>query len=182
MDQQVKEVDVKPNKLAFQIALAFALYTVFLIFLFKLIGIDIEAENVPGATQFFSTVVSYVPFILGIFYVQKTYRKQLGGYMDFRKGFSAGFRVASAAGLFIGVFMIIYYKVLDRDAVAQLINNAISKAGNDPKKIREIHDMEPYMAVITSFMAAISFTILGIIISVISALILRSEQPSDLRR
>jgi flagellar biosynthesis protein FliQ len=177
MDQQLKELEIKPNKLAFQVALGFSLYTLFLMFLFKMLDIDVQSQNVSGATQFISGLLSYVPYILAIFYVQMTHRKQLGGYMSFGRGFSAGFRVGSGAGLFIGLLMILYYKVLDPEAMNHMMDIAIEKANDDENQIKGIEAMRPYMAIMTAFIIAITYTLIGLVISLIGAAIFKKEKP-----
>jgi flagellar biosynthesis protein FliQ len=177
MDQQLKELEIKPNKLAFQVAIGFSLYTLFLMFLFKFLDIDMQSQNVSGVTQAISSILSYVPYILAIVYVQMTHRKQLGGYMSYGRGFSAGFRVSSGAGLFIGILMILYYKVLDPEAINHMMDVALEKANDDEAQVKGIETMRPYMAIMTAFIIAITYTLIGLVISLIGAAIFKKEKP-----
>jgi len=179
MEQQLKELEVKPNKMAFQVALAFAIYTLALIYLFKVLGIDTQEENVSVSTRVISSICSYVPFILGILYVQNKHKEELGGYMTYGRGFSAGFRVSSYAGFFIGLLMILYYKVLDPEALNQLMEISIEKAGEDEKAIRAIKSTIPYMPFLVGFTGAITYTLLGLVISLVGAAFVKKERPLD---
>ena len=176
-EQQLTAVEMRPNKLAFRVALGFSVYTLVLIYLFKLLNIDTRAEHLDTLTKLTSAVFSYVPFILGIMYVQQTYRTELGGYISFGSAFSAGFKVGAYAGLFIGLLMVLYYKVLDRAAMDQMINLARENAGDNEKNLQALKVMEPYMVIFTAFGAAITYTLFGLVISLVGAAIVKREKP-----
>jgi len=180
MEQQLKELEIKPNKLAFQVALAFSLYTLALIYLFKLLGIDTQIENVKPLTRFISSILSYGPLVMAIIYAQMRHREELGGYMSFGRAFSTGFRVGATSGLFIGLLFVLYYKVLDRPALDHLMDIAVEKAGGDDKAIRGVKLMQPYMGIFIGFGAAVSFTIYGLVISLIGAAVFKKERPLTL--
>ena len=179
MEQQLKELEIKPNKLAFQVALGFSVYTLVLIFLFKLMEIDTQDENMSAATRIISSVLSYVPFVMAVMYVQTKHRADLGGYMTFGRGFSAGFRVGANAGLFIGLLLVLYYKVLDPAALDHLIEVAIEKAGDNEKAIQGIKATVPYMPVFIAFGGAITYTVFGLVVSLIGAALFKKERPLD---
>jgi len=183
MEQQLKELEIKPNKLAFQVALAFSLYTLALIYLFKALGIDTQVENVKPLTKFISSLLSYGPLVMAIIYTQMRHREELGGYMSFGRAFSTGFRVGATAGLFIGLLMILYYKVLDRPALDHLIDISVSaaeKMNNPEQSVKGVHMMEPYMGIFIAFGAAISYTIYGLIIGLIGAFVFKKVPPLTL--
>lgn len=179
MEQQLKELELKPNKLAFQAAGLFSIYTLALIYIFKLMGIDNQVENVPAATRIISLVLSYVPFILAVIYVQTKHRTDLGGYMSFGRGFSAGFRVGANAGLFVAVLLVIYYKFLDPSALDHIYDTAMANAGDDANKMRGVRLMKPYMLIFAAFGAAMIYTIFGIAVSLVGAALFKKEKPLD---
>jgi hypothetical protein len=181
MEQQLKEMEIRPNRLAFQVAAGFAVYTIVLIFLFKMLGIDVQEENVPVATKVMSAVLSYLPYVLVILYTQIKHRSDLGGYITFGRAFSAGFRVSATAGMFIGLMMILYYKVLDPAALQHILDIAMEKAaesaGDTAKAERSVKAMGPYMPIMIGFGAAISYTLYGLVISIIGAAINKRVAP-----
>lgn len=180
MEQQIRELELKPNKLAFQSALYFSLYTLALVYLFKVMGIDNQQENVTVPTRIISSILSYVPFILAIAYTQTTHRKDLGGYMSFGRGFSAGFRVSANSGLFIALLLVLYYMVLDPGALDHIMELAAEKAGDDEKAMRGVRLMKPYMPIFIAFGAAMTYTILGLVISLVGAALFKKERQADL--
>ncbi|QNK63066.1 DUF4199 domain-containing protein [Pedobacter sp. PAMC26386] len=177
MEQELREAEIKPNKVAFRAAIAFSLYTLALIFIFKLLHIDTMQQDTNPATKVITTLASYVPFILAIMYAQTTHRTDLGGYITFARAFSTGFKVAAYSGLFIAVLLVLYYKVLDRGAMDHILEVAKDKANGNEQQIKGIEMTRPYMAVITAFFGAITYTILGMILSLIGALIFKKQRP-----
>ncbi|MET1057419.1 MAG: DUF4199 domain-containing protein [Pedobacter sp.] len=181
MEQQLKEMEIRPNKMAFQLAAGFSVYTIVLIFLFKVLGIDIQDQNVPVATKVMSAVLSYLPYVLVILYAQIKHRTELGGFISFGRAFSTGFRVSATAGLFIGLLMILYYKVLDPGSLEHIIEIAMeqaSEAGGDSAKAeRSVKAMAPYMPIMIGFGAAISYTVYGLIISIVGAAVNKRIAP-----
>jgi len=178
MEQQLKEIETSPNKLSFQIAASFAVYTIALIFLFKVLGVEAQEENVSMATKVISSVLSYVPYILAIMYAQSRDRDALGGFITFGRAFSTGFRVSATAGMFIGLLMILYYKVLDPGALQHILDIAIEKAGDNDKAIRSVKSMGSYMPILIGFTAAITFTVYGLVISLVGAAIFKKVPAS----
>lgn len=177
MQQQLSEMEKKPNLLAFKAAAAYSIYFLALMFIFKLVGIDTNNPDLPMGEKVVSSILSYVPFILAIVFVQMTHKKELGGYITFGRAFSAGFKVAAYSGLFIAVLMILYYKVLDRGAYDAVINTAIESADGDEQKIKGIEMMRPYMIFFIAFGAAVIYTFFGLVVSLINAAIIKKVQP-----
>ncbi len=166
-----------PNALAFKSALVYAIYFLALIYIFKLAGIDQNDPNSPTAEKFMSSLASYLPFILAIVYVQTNFKQELGGFISFKRAFSAGFRVAAYAGLFIAVVLMLYYKVLDRPAFERLMDAAREAAAGDETKLRGVEMMKSYMVFFIGFGAAITYTLLGLISSLIGAAVIKKEAP-----
>ncbi len=65
MQQQLAEMEKKPNMLAFKAAGAYSLYFLALMFIFKMIGIDTNNPELPMGEKIVSSALSYIPFILG---------------------------------------------------------------------------------------------------------------------
>jgi hypothetical protein len=177
MEEKSLLQEYKPNMLAFKSAVAYAVYFLILIYVFKFLGID---QNDPASTvmeKVVSYVLSYVPFILAIIYVQTTYKTQLGGFISFGKAFSAGFKTAAYTGLFVGLLLIIYYLILDTDAYKKVMEIAMQAAGDDENKRKGVEMMKSYMVYFIGFGGAISYTFFGLIVSLISAAVVKKEKP-----
>ncbi|MBB5639244.1 hypothetical protein HDF26_000116 [Pedobacter cryoconitis] len=178
MEQQLRQLEIKPNKVAFQAAIAFSLYTLALVFIFKLLNIDTQDEHISVPTRIISMICSYVPFILAILYAQTRHKTELGGYITFGRAFSAGFKVAAYSGLFIAVLFVLYYKVLDPTALDHAVDMAVEKAGDNEKAAKGAAMMKPYLAIFIGFGAAMTYTIFGLVLSLIGAAILKKENPA----
>ncbi|HMI03466.1 MAG TPA: DUF4199 domain-containing protein [Pedobacter sp.] len=177
MEENALVQEYKPNMLAFKSAVAYAVYFLILIYVFKFLGID---QNDPASTvteKIISSALSYIPFILAVIYVQTTYKTVLGGYISFGKAFSAGFKTAAYSGLFIGIILILYYMVLDREAYQKVIDTALQAAGDDEQKRKGVEMMRSYMIYFIAFGGAIMYTVLGLIVSLIGAAVVKKEKP-----
>lgn len=166
-----------PNALAFKSAVAYAVYFLVLIYIFKLAGIDQNDPNSSVAEKMVSSIASYLPFILAIVYVQTNFKKEIGGFISFKGAFSAGFKVAAYAGLFIAIVLMLYYKVLDPTAFERLMDSAREAAGGDETKLKGVEMMKSYMIFFIGFGAAITYTLLGLVTSLIGAAVIKKEQP-----
>ena len=179
MQQQLAEMEIKPNMLAFKTAVAFSIYFLILIYALKLLGINQNNPDLGMGEKIISSLLSYLPFILAIVYVQTTHKKELGGYITFGRAFSAGFKTASYSGLFIALILILYYTVLDRPAFEEVMNTAIDAADGDEQKIQGIEMMRSYMVYFIGFTAAIFYTFIGLIVSLIGAAVVKKVRPLD---
>jgi len=176
MEEQIIQEEKKPNALAFKVAIGFAIYSIALIYILKMIGIDSVNPDLPIAEKIIAMLLSYGVFIAAILYVQTTYKSELGGYITYGKAFSTGFKVAAYAGLFVGLLFILYYKVLDPTALDRIADVAIEQANGDEQKIKGIEMMRGYMWIFTAFGAAIAYTLLGLLVSLITSAILKKER------
>ena len=179
MEQQLVEMEKKPNMLAFKTAAAYAVYFLVLIFLFKSLGINTNDPNLSMAEKVVSSALTYIPFILAVVYVQYTHRLELGGYITWGRAFSAGFKVAAYTGLFVAVMLILYYKLLDTKAFDEVMDTAVETAGDDENAIKGVEMMRPYMVWFIAFSAAVAYTFFGLVISLIGASILKKVKPLD---
>lgn len=177
MEELVVEPKKNPNMLAFKSAIAYSVYFFVLMFVMKWMGVDQNNPNTSTAEKIIYSLASYIPFIMAVVFVQTTYKKELGGYITFGKAFSTGFKVAAYAGLFIGVLTILYYKVLDPTAFNQIMDAAIAQAGSDENKIKGVEMMRPYMVLFIGFGVAVSYTLYGLIVSLIGAAVIKKTEP-----
>lgn len=177
MEEQTIKTVKTPNALAFKSSLAYAVYFLVLIYIFKLAGIDQNDPDSSVAEKMISSVASYLPFILAVVYVQTNFKKELGGFISFKTAFSAGFRVAAYSGLFIAIVLMLYYKALDPTAFEQLMDNAREAAAGDENKLKGVEMMKSYMVFFIGFGAAITYTLLGLIASLIGAAVIKKEKP-----
>jgi len=176
MEQQIAQEQKKPNALAFQVALGFAFYTLAMIYVFKLIGIDTTSADIPIVSKIIVFVLSYGIFIMAIYFTQTTHKKELGNYITYGRAFSTGFKVAAYAGLFVGILYAIYFKVLDTSAIDKIADAAIEKAGDNEQQVKGVEMMKPYMWIFATFTAAISYTLFGLIISLITAAVVKKDR------
>ncbi|WP_443943786.1 DUF4199 domain-containing protein [Pedobacter sp. AW1-32] len=171
----VLQQDKKPNALAFKVAISFAVYTLATFYLYKFLGIDAANPDMPVAEKIISMVLSYGIFILAIVYTQITHKRELGGYITYGRAFSTGFKVAAYAGLFIGLLFILYYKVLDTAAMDHIVDASIAQAKGNEQQIEGIRKMSGFMWIFAAFGAAITYTIFGLIVSLISAAVIKKD-------
>ncbi len=176
MEQNFLELEKKPNKLALQASLAFTVYFLLLIFIFKFLEINAQNQNLSTGSKIISQFLSYIPFILAIVYVQTNYKKELGGFVTFGRAFSAGFKVAAYSGLFLFILQVIYY-FIDKQAIQELMDIAIESADGDEQKIKGIEMMKPYMGLFIGFGTAMTYTVFGLVISLVGAAIIKKEVP-----
>lgn len=178
MKQKLLEEEKKPNALAFKVGLIFSFYVLALNIVFKFLKINVnQAETLSLSEKILTTGLIYVPFIVAIMYAQYKHKRDLGGFISYGRAFSTGFRVSVAAGLFVAILMIIYYKVIDQQTITDVINQYIKSAKNNVEQIKNIKNASKYMAVFVSFGTAIIYTMIGLIISIFSALVVKKERP-----
>lgn len=173
MEEKTVETVKTPNALAFKSALAYTIYFLALIYIFKLAGIDQNDPDSSKAEKAVSSIASYLPFILAIIFVQTNFKKELGGLISFKAAFSAGFKVAAYAGLFIAIVLMLYYKVLDPTAFERLMDNAREAAAGDETKLKGVEMMKSYMVFFIGFGAAITYTLLGLVTSLVGAAVIK---------
>jgi hypothetical protein len=178
MEQQLLQEQKKPNALAFQVAISFAIYILILTVVMRILKIDPQGVNVPVYQTILSVLLAWGTFIFAIYYAQNKHKQELGGFITYGRAFSTGFKVAAYAGLFIGILMFIYYQFVDPGAMTQIMDNAIAKADGDENKIKGIEMMSKYMIIFTVFGAAIMYAVVGLIISLITAAIIKKDRPA----
>jgi hypothetical protein len=129
--------------------------------------------------------VGTVLMIAFLLLTQKEFRDELGGYLTFSQGFSAGFRYAVFAGILAGVFTGLYYGVLSPDAFTKVV--APQQAAMEQKGMSSA-DIERAMAItlkygwiFAAFGVAVVYAVIGAIVGLIGAAIFKKEKsPSDI--
>ncbi|MET4080190.1 hypothetical protein ABIB40_000130 [Pedobacter sp. UYP30] len=177
MQQELMEEKTRPNALAFKIAIVFSIYILVLMVIVRALGINLQSEDTPTLYKVVSGILNWAPFILAIYYVQITHKKELGGFITYGRGFSAGFKFAAYGGLFTGIFIFLYYQFIDQAGVQEIMDAALAKANGDENQIKGIEMMRPYFTISAAFGSAVMFTITGLIISLISAAVVKKERP-----
>lgn len=167
---------VKPTaaKLATKWALINLAVSVVLTYTFEFLDID---PNSPVK------YVTYIPFVAFLFLTQKEFRDQLGGFMTFGQGFSAGLRYSVFTGLLMAVFTILYLVVLSPGMWEKILDHARNDMESKGTMSEAQIDMamnitSKYGIYIGAFVAAIGYTIMGIIISLIGAAIFKKERSA----
>lgn len=175
MEQQLIQEQIKPNALAFKVSVIFATYILVTIIVSGLLNLDM-GPTASITTKIISQALNWLPFIFAVYYVQNTHKKDLGGFITYGRAFSAGFRFSVYAGLFTAIFMFLYYQFIDAAAMDKIVDAAIANAKSD-QEAQGVEMTRPYFAILTAFGAAVMFTITGLIISLITAAILKKEKP-----
>ncbi|KQM64507.1 hypothetical protein ASE74_10800 [Pedobacter sp. Leaf216] len=176
MEQQILQEEKKPNALAFQVAIAFAFYTLALIFIMNLLGVSAQVEGTPIWQKVISVILSYGTFILAIYYAQNKHKNELGGFITYGRAFSAGFKVAAYSGLFIGLLMMLYYGVIDKGALQNILDIQIKAAGDNEQTLKGVNMMSKYMIYMIAFGSAITYTLIGLVISLITAAVIKKDR------
>lgn len=177
MEQELLQEQKKPNALAFKVAIIFAAYILLLIALMRILKINPQAIDVPIYQTVISTLLSWATFIYAVFYVQNTHKNELGGYITFGRAFSAGFKTAAYSGLFIAIFMFVYYQILDPGAMQEILQVAIDKANGDENQLKGVEMMRSYMPMVTAFSAGLMYSLFGLVVSLITAAIIKKDRP-----
>ncbi len=179
MDQQLLQEQKKPNMLAFQIALLYAFYSLALTFVSEMLGMGGAGyQTASMGVKIAYNLLVYAPFIAAIYYVQAKHKSELGGFITFGRAFSAGFKMAAYAGLFISLLTILYYTVLSPASLDKIIDVAIENADGNEQQVKGIEMMSKYMAAMMAFGVAVTLTLSGLIISLITALIVKKDNPN----
>jgi len=176
MEQQILQEQKKPNALAFQVAIAFAFYTLALIFVMNLMGVSAQVEGTPIWQKVVSIILSYGTFILAIYYAQNKHKNELGGFITYGRAFSTGFKVAAYSGLFIGLLMMLYYGVIDKGALQDILDIQVKAAGDNEQALKGVEMMSKYMIYMIAFGSAITYTLLGLVISLITSAVVKKDR------
>jgi hypothetical protein len=128
--------------------------------------------------------ISFIPFIAFLFLTQKEYRDVLGGYMNFGKGFTSGFLFAIISGVFIAVFIYLYFAILSPEMVEKSLSSTqtkLSERGMSQDQIDKALDFtRKYFPIFGAVGSVIFSAFFGVIVSLIGAAIFKKERsPFD---
>jgi len=129
--------------------------------------------------------LGYLPFIIFLILAQKEYKDQLGGFLTFGQGFSAGFRYAVFTSLLLAVFTYVYLAFLSPEIMVKAAEDARTqmeaKGNMSAEQIdKAVSITKTAGPIIGAFFLAILDTIIGIIVSLIGASIFKKERsPFD---
>jgi Protein of unknown function (DUF4199) len=128
--------------------------------------------------------LSYIPFIAFLLLAQKEYKDKLGGYIKFGEAFSTGLRFGVFSGILLGIFLYVYLAILSPDVLAKSVDaqrDAMAAKGLSSDQVdKGIEIAKKYGAIFGAFGAAIFYAILGVILGLIGAAILKKERsPFD---
>ncbi len=169
----MEELEIRPNKTVFKWASLVALIMILLIYIFHFANVDQKS---------YLNYLSYLPFLGGLVMAVKSHRdEELGGYISFGRAFSTGFRYSSLLSIFMGLFMLIYFKWLNPEVLEQGLNEAENQMLDQGKSSHEIdtamglaRSWGPYFAAIGT---SIMYTLTGALASLVFAYIFKKEKP-----
>jgi len=126
--------------------------------------------------------LTFIPFIAFLLLAQKEYKQQIGGYMTFSEGFSAGFRFAIFSGLMAAVFTYLYLAVLSPEVMEKAVEQArtqMEAKGMSSEDIDKAISLTKKLGpVFGAFGAAIFDAVVGAIVAVIGASIFKRERSA----
>lgn len=169
----MEELEIRPNKTVFKWAALASLVMILLIYAFYFTNVDQKS---------YLNYLNYVPFFIGLVMAVKTHRdEELGGYISFGRAFSTGFRYSSLLSIFMGLFMLIYFKWLNPEVLEQGLNEAENQMldqGKSSSEIKTAMEMArswgPYFAALGT---SIMYTLTGAAASLVFAFIMKREKP-----
>lgn len=169
----MEELEIRPNKTVFKWAAMTALILILLIYVFYFADIDQKS---------YLNYLSYLPFLGGLVMAVKTHRdEELGGYISFGRAFSTGFRFSSLLSIFMGLFMLVYFKWLNPEVLEQGLTEAENQMLDQGKSSSEIdtamglaRSWGPYFAALG---ISIMYTLSGAVASLVFAYIFKREKP-----
>jgi hypothetical protein len=145
-----------------------------------------------GAHSQYGMLIGYASMFLAfclIFVGVRNYRdRHLGGYISFGKAFTTGLWIALIASVCYTIAWIIFYKGFYPDFMDLYTKGemaAMQKSGKSPAEIATAtKEMESMMRIYNTWPGLIGMTLIeilppGILVSLISALILRRKQRVD---
>jgi hypothetical protein len=139
--------------------------------------------NVTGMTQNRAlTSLAFVILIVGIVLGMKDYRAQNNTFMSYGQGLGIGSLISAIVGLIGSMFSMFYLEFIDNTIIKQSMDKAredMETRGMDDAQIDQAMSMtEKFMTPGIMFaMGVLSYVIIGFIISLIIAAIMRKDKP-----
>ena len=164
---------VNPTKIATKWALIYVAVSIVITYTFQFLSID---QN--SAAKY----IGYLPFIAFCVLAQNEYKDQLGGFLTFGQGFSVGFRYALFSGLVLAIFVYVYLQFLSPDVLVKSMEGqqtVMADKGMSQEQIDKAMEMgTKYGPIFGAVATAIGSLILGSIIALIGAAILKKERTA----
>ena len=128
--------------------------------------------------------VTYVILIIFLLLAQKEHRDKQGGYITFGNAFVTGMLYGIFAGILTAIFVYIYLSILSPEVFAQAIEQqrqtmveAGKLSGDQVDKAMDI--AKKYGPILGSVATVFIYAILGVIVGLIGAAILKREPSID---
>lgn len=126
--------------------------------------------------------ITYVVLIIFLLLAQKEHRDKLGGYIKFGDAFVTGLLYGIFAGILTAVFIYLYLAILSPEIFAQALDQqrqAMADSGKmSSDQIDHAMDIaKKYGPILGAIVTVFIYAILGVIIGLIGAAILKKEPP-----
>lgn len=162
---------VSSNKVSVKWALFYVIVSIILTYVYQFLNID-QTSGI--------NYIKYIPYIGFMLLAQKEYREQLGGYLSFGEGFLTGFKYTVITAVLIALFTYIYWTVLSPQVFQQIMDTSRAKLeakGNltDDQINTALSFTTPGF---TSALIVVGSLIVGTILALIGAAILKKDKPS----
>ncbi|KAA6440604.1 DUF4199 domain-containing protein [Dyadobacter flavalbus] len=139
--------------------------------------------NVSGLSQNqYLTSLTFIFMIVAIVLAMKDYREQNKGFMSYGEGLGLGTLVSAVMGLLSSAFNMFYMQFIDNTLLTQGMNKVredMEKRGMDDSQIDQAMELsQRFMSPgIIFFMGVLGSVLMGLVVSLIIAAILRREKP-----
>jgi len=155
------------KKSAFMPSLMPGIYLGFVLIIYSLLMflLDVDRESY---IQYFS----YVILAVGLYWSIVSFRdKQLDGFIEYGKAFSAGFYTGMFASVLAGIFLYVYVQYIDPGMIDEILINAEeSMLENNPDMSNE--QIDQALAMTETFTSPVMMGIMGFVANVIVSAIL----------
>jgi hypothetical protein len=169
----MEEPKPNPNSVAIKWTLINIVTAIILTYIFQFANIGVTSSL---------RYLADIPFIAFILLAQKEFRDQLGGYMKFGEGFSVAWRFAVFSGLILAVFVYLYYAILSPEMYTKMLSeqrDAMTAQGRSSDQVDQamqfMNKMGMFIVVVG---AAFGTAVIGIVIGLIGAAILKKERSA----
>jgi len=165
-----------PTKVATKWALISMLIAIVITYAIQFSNLDINSPV---------KYIGYIPFFACLFLTQKEFRDELGGYLTFNQGFSAGFRYSVFNGLLMALFTYLYITILSPDYYARSLEKLPAlwaEKGMTQEQIDKAMEMtKKFSGIGGAFFIAIGNAIVGAVVSLIGAAIFKKvKSPAQI--
>ncbi|MBW4891454.1 DUF4199 domain-containing protein [Mucilaginibacter sp. HMF5004] len=171
MEDQLIPLPPNPTKIATKWALISLAIGIVITYAVQFSGLDMNSPV---------KYLGYIPFIGGLLLTQKEFKDELGGYLTFGQGFSAGFRFALFNGLLLAIFTYLYLAILSPDVFAKAMETSraamVAKGMSDEQVEKAMAMAIKFGPIGGAFFLAIWYAILGAILALIGASIFKKEK------